>query len=91
MLQDFITHAYVGKRNVVRDLLTGVEYPYSTGADPTTASEAQLTTITTRAEAEAAAVTAQRTLVAAMRASGDLAPNVVTLEDLKTAYAAYQA
>lgn len=90
-MQDFITGAYVGKQSVIRDLVTGTEYPYKTGADGVNSTEEQLEAITTRAEAEQAAITAQRTLVAAMRASGALAKSVDDLDGIRAAYAIYSA
>lgn len=93
-MNDFITVAYVGKQSVVRDLITGTEYPFKTGSDSTTMSEAQRAAVgrtPTRAEAEAAATTAQRTLIAAMKASGDLAASVTDLQGIQAAYAVYSA
>lgn len=90
-MQDFITIDYVKKQNVVRDLVTGTEYVYQTGSDSTNLTLAQQAVTTTRAEAEQAAITAQRTLVAAMRASGDLAASVDDLQGIKAAYAVYNA
>lgn len=90
-MQDFITHDFVKGQPVVRELITGTEYPYKTGTDTTTATPEQLLTITTRGEAEQAAITAQRTLIAAMRASGDLAASVDDLQGIKAAYAVYNA